>query len=1030
VIKCPSCHSDNQEDSRYCNKCGSQLEIVPDFYASPTLAMPPPAASDFALGSLFAGRYRIIEDLGQGGMGRVYKALDTEINEKVALKLILPEIAADEKTINRFQNELKLARKVSHKNICRMFHLSKEKDTYYLIMEYVQGQSLKSMIQMTKHLSLQTAVHIAKQVCEGLAEAHREGIIHRDLKPQNIMVDEQGDARVMDFGLARSLEGKKGTRLGAILGTADYMSPEQAEGQEVDHRTDIYSLGIVLYEMATGKVPFESDSLLALLTKQKNEIPLEPVALKPDLPEALNRLIVKCLEKKKENRYQSAEEVFAELNEIGKGLGTRAIPKVAKKSTFVLPILAFLVLLAAGFLAWKYFSGRPRAAPEDKLSVAVINFINQTGDPNYDYLQDAIPNLLITALEESNQLQVTTWERLFDLLKRLGKKDLTLIDRDLGFELCRLDGIQAIILGSFTKAGNIFATSVNVLDVKSKKLIKSAGSRGVGVDSILKTQIDDLSREISSGIGVEEQVTAAQVSPIREVTTSSMEAYNAFLKGRDAYENWHFGDAQRLFRRAVEIDPEFAMAYIYLAQANAGLNDLAGRNSAYEMSKKFSKRLGGKERLYAEALGAVVEQNQEKYFGILQQIAAEYPKEKRVHLDLGANYLGREKVDEAMTEVNKALELDPEFGPALNWLAYAYINKKDFAKALSCLQKYALVSPDDCNPYDSMGELYLAMGDLDRAIEKYEEAIKIKPDFGAQIKAAYCYALKEDYTSAVRLINHYIPVAPSEGVQAMAYEFRGLYSSLQGNLEQALADFDRAAELFDSIQNFSFMGSMFLRKNWICYEWGKNELCRKYVQAWYHHQAQHKTRSEALTQAQYQGYLGLLDLRENRLEEALTRLAEVKHFLDTSKNPQETRVAEGIYYFLSAETDLTRGQVDEAISEFQKMPRIAVSLSQEVTAIIRNLPWMDDFLGRALEKKGEMSKAIAEYERLLDPKNTGNILVHPFSRFRLAKLYEATGQREKAVEQYEKVAAIWANADPGLLLVDEAREKLQALRPQ
>jgi len=992
--------------------------------------MPPPATSEFVPGTLFADRYRIIEDLGQGGMGRVYKALDTEINEKVALKLILPEIAADEKTINRFQNELKLARKVSHANICRMFHLSKEKDTYYLIMEYVQGQSLKSMIQMTKHLSLQTAVHIAKQVCGGLAEAHRQGVIHRDLKPQNIMVDEQGNAHIMDFGLARSLEGKKGTRLGAILGTADYMSPEQAEGQDVDHRTDVYSLGIVLYEMATGKVPFESDTLLGLLAKQKNEIPPEPRAINPEIPEVLNRLILKCLEKNKESRYQSAEELSAELDKIEKNLGTREIPKVGEKSTFVLPVLVFLAVLAAGFFAWRYFSGKSRAAPESRLSVAVINFINQTGDPNYDYLQDAIPNLLITALEESKTLQVTTWERLFDLLKRLGKEDLNFIDRDLGFELCRLDGIQAIILGSFTKAGNVFATSVNILDAQSKKLIKSAGARGVGVDSILKTQIDTLSREISSGIGVEEQVTAAQISPIREVTTNSMEAYNAFLKGRDAFENWHFGDAQRLFRRAVEIDPEFAMAYIYLAQSNQGLNDLAGRDSAFEKSKQFSKRLGGKEGLYAEALGAQIEQNQEKRFSILKQIAAEYPKEKRVHLNLGDYYFGRGRLDEAEIELNEALELDPDFGPALNWLAYIYIYKKDFGQALGYFQKYASVSPDDSNPYDSMGELYFNMGDLEKAIEKYEEAIKIRPDSGAQIKAAYCYALKEDYSSAVRWINHYIPVAPSEGVQAMAYEFRGLYSSLQGNLQQALSDFSKAAELFGSIQNFTYMGIMLSRKKWVSYDWGKNDLCRAYIQALYDHQAHYKTRSDSLNRALYQCYLGLLDLRENRLDEAQARLAEVRSLLETPMKPQETRDAERAYYLLSAETHLARGLEDEAISEFRRLPSFAVSLSEEITIIMRNLPWTNDFLGRALEKKGEIDKAIAEYERLLDPKKTGNILVHPFSRFRLARLYEKTGQRAKAIEQYEKLVAIWATADQGLLQVDEARARLRALRAQ
>ncbi len=322
------------------------------------------------------------------------------------------------------------------------------------------------------------------------------------------------------------------------------------------------------------------------------------------------------------------------------------------------------------------------------------------------------------------------------------------------------------------------------------------------------------------------------------------------------------------------------------------------------------------------------------------------------------------------------------------------------------------------------------MAKLDQAIEKYEEAIKIKPDLGAQFKAAYCYALKEDYAAALRWINHYIPVAPSEGMQAMAYEFRGFYSSLEGRLEQALADFSRAAELYGSIQNFAYMGAMFLRKNWTCYDWGKNDLCRTYLQAFYNHQTQHKIRSDSLNQALDQCYLGLLDLRENRLDEAQSRLAKVKHFLSTSANPGETRVAESGYYLLSAENCLIRGQVDEAISEFQRIPRIAVNLSQPITIILRHLPWRDDFVGRALEKKGEITHAIAEYERLLDSKNTGNILITPFSRFRLARLYEETGEREKAIEQYEKVVATWAAADQGLPQVDEARARLKALRAQ
>jgi serine/threonine protein kinase len=320
------------------------------------------AQRELPIGSTFAGRYLVIEELGKGGMGKVYKVLDKEVEVKIALKLINPEIAASEKTITRFRHELKIARQISHKNVCRVHDLSKFEDTYFITMEYVPGEDLRSMIRMMGHLSAVQTVLIAKQLCAGLSEAHKLGIVHRDLKPRNIMIDKEGNAKIMDFGIARSPETRGLTDPDGMVGTPEYMSPEQVEGSDVDYRSDIYSLGVVLFEMVTGRVPFESNTPFGVALKHKTELPPNPKSINPQIPEQLNRLILKCLEKDKRKRYQETGEIIVELDKVERDLPTparplprpRTIVKIRRKrriAPLIIGITSGVIALAvAGYL--------------------------------------------------------------------------------------------------------------------------------------------------------------------------------------------------------------------------------------------------------------------------------------------------------------------------------------------------------------------------------------------------------------------------------------------------------------------------------------------------------------------------------------------------------------------------------------------------------------------------------------------------------------------------------------------------------
>jgi serine/threonine protein kinase len=467
--RCPACHSDNPESVRFCGECGTSLAAAPKPGMSVTWTLET-AHGELVRGTLFAGRYEIIEELGEGGMGRVYRAHDTKLNEEVALKLIKPEIAAERRVVDRFRNELKTARKIRHKNVCGMYDFQEDGKTLYLTMEYVRGEDLKSLIHRMKALTVRAAVSVVRQIADGLAEAHKLGIVLRDLKPGNIMIDREGNAKIMDFGIARSIAGGGMTAEGAIIGTPEYMSPEQVEGKEADQRSDIYALGIILFEMVTGRLPFVGETPFSIANKQKSEPPPVPRKLNPQIPAELDRVILRSIEKAKEKRYQTTAEFLADLAAVEEALPTGERTAARSKTSheitvkftpkkFLIPgLVAAALVVTALIVIWRVIPQKAAIlAPSARHSIAVIPFDDLSPKKDYEYLCEGIPDTLIQGLTRLKDLRVPARVSAFSFRgKNLGIK-----------EIAQALNVETVLTGSVQVIGDRIRVTPQLIDAKS-----------------------------------------------------------------------------------------------------------------------------------------------------------------------------------------------------------------------------------------------------------------------------------------------------------------------------------------------------------------------------------------------------------------------------------------------------------------------------------------------------------------------------------------------------------------------------------
>jgi len=1032
AVTCPKCRLSNPDTSRFCADCGTQLSSLKDIHPEVTETIQT-SVKELTTGSTFAGRYQVIEELGKGGMGTVYKVFDIEIKEKIALKLLKPEVAADEDTIERFRNEMKLARKIGHKYVCRMYDLGRAEDTYFITMEYVPGEDLKSFIRRSGQLTVGKAVYVARQVLEGLAEAHRLGVVHRDLKPQNIMIDREGNARIMDFGIARSLKAKGITGAGVMIGTPEYMSPEQAEVKDVDQRSDIYSFGVILYEMLVGRVPFEGETLLGIAMKHKSQPPQNPKELNPQIPDDLNRMVLKCLEKSKEKRYQSAEDMLSDIGKIEKEIPTtdKVIPKhkgfTSKQITvtvgvkkLLLPALLFLLVVAAGLILWRVLPKKGAAPPPPgKPSLAVMYFKNNTGDEKLDHWRGAISDLLITDLSQSKYIKVLSADQLFNILSEINQVDAKSYTSKVLKDVAARGGVKDVLVGSFAKAGDNFRIDVTIQEAGTGELLSSERVEGKGEDGIF-SMVDELTRKVKADLKLSAREIASDIDKeLKKITTSSPEAFKFYIQGRELHNEQKYRESIRMMEKAVAIDPDFAMAYRSMAMSFSNLIYTSEKKKCLKKAFELSDRLSDRERYIIQAdFYRESERLYDKAVAAYEKLLELYPDDSMGNTNLGILYISLEEWDKAIEHYERQIRSNPEnIWPYLN-IIDCYLAKGWPEKAKAAFEGYIRNYKDNF-----MIRIYLAIVEFvqsqyERALAETEKADSLNPGYYLNYIAKGCvYRGLGDWGRAETEYQKVFDLEEKAG-HLIARRMLGAMYQLRGQFKRAEEEMTKGAELAEKIEDKGWI-SDFHRS--LAYIYLGSGLAEKALEESIK-SLRAAVEIDSLSMQKYTlSAKGYAELESGKMGEAQKTADALRALLDQDANKKDIR-----YW------DLLAGRI---MSNKRDYPGAIGRLTKAETLLPFQYFFDNDHvlfmdaLARAYFGRDDLDKARTEYEKItrlsVGAFYYGDIYARSF--YRLGMICEKQGDKIKAKENYQKFLDLWKDADPGRPEVEDATKRLAGL---
>jgi serine/threonine protein kinase/Tfp pilus assembly protein PilF len=1030
--KCPQCGHENPPDVIYCIKCETRLVPRQEDQEAPSEISEEPSDSGestedsspgLTSGSVFANQYQIVEDLGEGDMGHVYKARDTKANEEVALKVLNPEISPDDKSFRRYRKEFKSACKLSHKNVCKLYHLGTSKGTRFFTMEYVSGEDLASSMKRLGQFTAGKAIFTAKQICEGLAEGHRLGVIHQNLKPRNIMIDQFGNVRILDFGTLFSQTPAEDTADGSIESQSRYQSPEQVEGQEVDKRSDIYSLGLILCQMLTNRLPPREEIQRSLSEESQ-------------IPGALSQLILKCLEKDKEKRFQNTYDLFSELTKIETGISAvreevqEEKPESPKKTTakfnlrkFLIPGAIVIAVAIIALVVWQFFLvGRPGTLPEGKPLLAVMPFENQTGDESLDFWREMIPEALIVDLNQSKHIDVLSSERVFQILDDLNQLRARTYSLSLLKQVAVRGDANIIISGIFAKEGETFRIQVNLMKAQKEKPFATESEQGKGEESFF-IMMDGLSEKIKRNFKLKAEERAQDIDKdVSQITTHSLEAFKCYIEGRKHHLMGEYPQSISMMEEAVSLDPEFALAFQSMFESYGNLGLSQEREACFQKVLELGDRLSEKEFYLIQ--GEFYRESEQTYRQAIEayiKLVNLYPDHLYGILSLGTIYRSLEELDQALTYFEQYRKYESENIPIYLSIADVHMMAGRYEKAEEILRSCLNTFSNQSSIHHFLAFNYVCQGLLVFARNELDEALELSPGDRHTMYTRGVYdMLTGSFVDAEKEFQKLLKEKDTEGQYLGLHGLANL-SLVKGQNRDSRSHLARIIEISQSLDAAwmeSQVRSILALRLMIA---GRPQEalreCNKALDL-----GARANRMDLQRLALH--YKGLAYLKLNSRTRAQRTAEELKTMIEEGSHQKEMRR----YWHLLGMIELGRKNGSNAIEHLETALSLLPSQSSQWTEahLLNNHALYIDSLALAYYRAGSLDKAQEIYSQI-SQLTTGRLYfedIYARSFYTLGRIFQRLGDSAKAEENYNTFLALWFDADSGIPEVNDAKRRL------